>query len=451
MRKTNWTIGPGTGRAGLRAMVLLLVGSLLILQAPGSGRAEITINIGSPTIEPLPIAIPGFAGDAQTGEQIAALVRADLVRSGFFASLDPASFASATPIRENAPDYAKWRGVGADALVAGRISLDADGQLTARFRLYDVLAGKQLAGRQYSASPQHWRRIAHLIADAIHKALTGEDGYFDSRIAFIAETGPKDRRVKRLAVMDYDGANVHYLTNGADLVLTPRFSPDAREIAYMSFDAGNPRVFLLDVETGGRRPLGNFPGMTFSPRFSPEGRHIVMSLQQEGNANIFRLDLRDRSTVWLTRAAAIDTAPSFSPDGARLVFESDRGGSQQLYVMDATGAGGGARRISRGPGRYSTPVWSPRGDLIAFTKRLGGEFHIGIMRPDGSDEKILSSGFHNEGPTWSPNGRALMFFRDIPGEAGGPQLWLVNTIGGGEQRIPTATFASDPSWSGLLQ
>ncbi len=302
-------------------------------------------------------------------------------------------------------------------------------------------------GQQYFTTPDNWRRVAHIIADAVYERLTGEKGYFDTRVVFIDETGPKDRRVKKLAIMDQDGAGTRYLTRGDDLVLTPRFSPSTQEITYMSYGQGDPRVFLLNIETGNREIVGNFPGMTFSPRFSPDGQRVIMSLQQGGSSNIFVMDLRSKSTMRLTDTAAIDTAPCYSPDGARVCFESDRGGSQQIYLMGATG--GAAQRISFGNGSYSTPVWSPRGDAIAFTKRGAGTFSIGVMKPDGSGERILTEGYHNEGPTWAPNGRVLMFFRD-PGGNAGPSLYTIDITGRNEQRIPTPGFASDPAWSPLL-
>ena len=300
--------------------------------------------------------------------------------------------------------------INAQALVTGRITRQGDGRLKAEFRLWDVFAGQQLDGKQYFTTPDNWRRIAHIISDAIYERLTGEKGYFDSRIVFVDETGPKDRRIKRLAIMDQDGAGVRYLTRGDDLVLTPRFNPSTQEITYMSYGQGEPRVYLLNIETGQREIVGNFPGMTFAPRFSPDGQRVIMSLQQGGNSNLFVMDLRSKQTTRLTDTPAIDTAPCYSPDGRSICFESDRGGTQQIYVMAASG--GPAQRISFGEGIYSTPVWSPRGDYIAFTGQARGQFSIGIIKPDGSGERILTEGFHNEGPTFAPNGRVLMFFRD---------------------------------------
>jgi TolB protein len=332
-------------------------------------------------------------------------------------------------------------------LVTGRIGRAPDGRYKVEYRLWDTFAGNYLNGQQFFGQPENMRRIAHIISDQIYERITGEKGYFDSRVVFVDETGPKERRIKRLAIMDQDGANVRYLTSGDDLVLTPRFNPTSQEITYMSYGRGEPRVLLLNVETRQREIVGDFPGMTFSPRFSPEGQRVVMSLQQGGNSNIFVMDLRSRRTTRLTDTQAIDTAPSYSPDGRSIVFESDRGGGQQIYVMGADGSG--QRRLSFGQGSYSTPVWSPRGDVIAFTKRTPGSFAIGVMRTDGSGERILTEGFHNEGPTWAPNGRVLMFFRD-PGGNAGPQLFTVDLTGYNEQRVPTPSYASDPAWSPLL-
>ncbi|BBE74062.1 Tol-Pal system beta propeller repeat protein TolB [Oharaeibacter diazotrophicus] len=443
-----------TRAGGLLARVrtgIVAVLAALAATAAAPARAEITIDVTQGTVEPLPIAIPDFVGGGDTadvGRDIAGVVSADLKRSGLFNVLDPASFIERQVNPAAMPTFTNWSTINAQALVTGGISRAADGRLQVDFRLWDVFAGQQLTGQQFFTTRENWRRVAHIIADAIYERLTGEKGYFDTRVVFVDESGSKGARVKRLAIMDQDGFNVRYLTNGKDLVLTPRFSPSSQDITYMSFGAGDPRVYLLNIETGQREIVGNFPNMTFSPRFSPDGQRVVMSLEQDGNANIYAMDLRSRTTTRLTDAAAIDTSPSYSPDGSRIVFESDRGGNQQLYVMGA--GGGGATRISFGQGRYSTPVWSPRGDLIAFTKQMGGRFAIGVMKPDGSGERILTEGFHNEGPTWAPNGRVLMFFRDTGGEGGGPQLWSVDLTGRNEQRIRTPAFASDPAWSPLL-
>jgi TolB protein len=411
----------------------------------------LSIDVTQGNVQPLPIALPDFIagspGDLEQARAITQIITGDLKRSGLFAPIAPSAFIEKISTIDAVPRFPDWRAINAQGLVTGRITRQGDGRLKAEFRLWDVVGGAQLTGQQYFTSPDNFRRIAHIIADAIYERLTGEKGYFDTRIVFVDETGPKDRRIKRLALMDQDGANVRYLTRGEDLVLTPRFSPTTQEITYMSFGQGDPRVYLLNVETGQREIVGNFPGMTFSPRFSPDGQRVIMSLQQGGNSNLFVMDLRSKATTRLTDAPAIDTAPCYSPDGTRVCFESDRGGRQQVYVMPAHG--GAAQRISFGDGSYSTPVWSPRGDFIAFTKQTPGGFAIGIMKPDGGGERILTEGYHNEGPTFAPNGRVLMFFRD-PAGTGGPSLFTIDVTGRNEQRVTTPSFASDPAWSPLL-
>jgi TolB protein len=430
------------------ALVLAMLGALVTAEP---ARAVVELNITQGTIQALPIAIPDFAGDgsvdAQAAREISDVVASDLRASGLFSPIDRAAFVEKGVGTDAVPRFEDWRVVNAQALVVGRIG-SADGRLKAEFRLWDVFSGKQLAGEQFFAQPKDARRIGHIIADSIYERITGEKGYFDTRIVFVDESGPKEKRMKRLAIMDQDGYNVRLLTTGQNLVLTPRFSPSTQEITYMSFEGDTPRVYLLNIETGQKEIVGAFPGMTFAPRFSPDGQQIVMSLEQEGNANLFAMDLRSRRSLQLTSTKAIDTAPCYSPDGRQIVFETDRDGSQQIYVMDADGTN--QRRISRGEGSYSTPVWSPRGDLIAFTKRLGGEFLIGVMKPDGTGERILTEGFHNEGPTWAPNGRVLMFFRESPGATGGPKLYTIDLTGYNERQVATPAFGSDPAWSPLI-
>ena len=431
-------------RAMLLSMLLLAI-SYLAMVSPGHALIEIDIRQGN--IQPMPIAITDFSGVAQ-GIEISKVVEADLKRSGLFAPLDRNAYIQQGLTSSTVPSFANWTVINAQALVTGTVTQEADGRLKAEFRLWDVFAGKQMTGQQFFTSAKNWRRVAHIIADAIYERLTGEKGYFDTRIVFVDESGPKDSRVKRLAIMDQDGANVRYLTDGRDLVLTPRFSPTRQEITYMALENGQPKAYLLNIETGQRSNVGQFPGMSFSSRFSPDGQSIVLSLQQAGDANIYRMDLRNGKITRLTNSASIDTSPSFSPDGRQIAFESDRGGRQQIYVMNADGSG--VQRISFGNGSYSTPVWSPRGDLIAFTKRYKGQFQIGVMKVDGSRERILADGYHNEGPTWAPNGRVLMFFREAPGANGGPRLYSVDLTGRNEFRVPTPAFASDPAWSPLV-
>ncbi len=431
------------------ALGVLALGAALFGVLPA--RAVVELNITQGKIQALPIAIPDFVGDGSldpaTAREVSDVVASDLRTSGLFAPIDQSAFIEKGVTLDSVPAFDDWRVLNAQALVVGRIGSE-DGRLKAEFRLWDTYSGKQLAGEQFYARPKDARRIGHIIADTIYERITGEKGYFDTRIVFVDESGPKDKRTKRLAIMDQDGFNVRLLTTGQDLVLTPRFSPSTQEITYMSFEGDSPRVYLLNIETGQKEIVGAFPGMTFAPRFSPDGQRIVMSLEQSGNANLYAMDLRSRRTMQLTSTEAIDTGPCYAPDGQQIVFESDRDGSQQIYVMDADGKN--QHRISRGEGSYSTPVWSPRGDLVAFTKLLQGKFLIGVMKPDGSGERVLTEGFHNEGPTWAPNGRVLMFFRESPGAAGGPKLYTIDLTGYNERQVATPAFGSDPAWSPLI-
>lgn len=435
-----------------RSIIVAGAASLLLPGMFARPAHALVIPLDRGQVAPMPIALPSFIGAdpamAELGAQITGVIASDLQSSGLFQPLPQESYIEKITSFAQPPRFGDWRTIQAQALVTGQAVSTGDGRVRAEFRLWDVFAQSEVIARQFTTTPKNFRRVGHMIADQIYKALTGENGYFDTRVVFISESGPKDQRVKKLAIMDQDGFNVRNLTDGADLVLTPRFSPSSQEITYMSFAGGNPRVYLFNIETGQKEIVGVFPNMTFSPRFSPDGAQVIMSLQSGGNANIYTLDLRSKATRQLTTTAAIDTAPSYSPDGARITFESDRGGGQQIYVMNSDGSG--QQRISAGAGRYSTPVWSPRGDYIAFTKFTGGAFSIGVMKPDGSGERILTQGFHNEGPTWAPNGRVLMFFRESAGENGGPQLYSVDLTGYNERMIKTPGFASDPAWSPLL-
>jgi TolB protein len=434
-----------------RRALALCAGTGALLLSLRSASAIVRLDVTEGNFQPMPIAIPEFISgtpnDADTAHGVTQIIAANLQRCGLFAPIDPASYIEKIGSVDAVPRFPDWRTINAQALVTGRITRQNDGRLKAEFRLWDVLAGQQLAGQQYFTTPDNWRRIAHIISDAIYERLTGEKGYFDSRVVFVDETGPAERRVKRLAIMDQDGASVRYLTRGDELVLTPRFSPSTQEITYMAYGQGDPRVYLLNIETGQREIVGNFPGMSFSPRFSPDGQRVIMSLQEGSNSNLFVMDLRSKATTRLTDTPAIDTGPSYAPNGGQICFESDRGGHPQIYIMNA--AGGAAQRISFGDGSYSTPVWSPRGDYIAFTRQAEGKFAIGVMKPDGSGERILTEGFHNEGPTFAPNGRVIMFFRD-PGGTSGPSLFTIDITGRNELRVPTPSFASDPAWSPLL-
>jgi len=441
-------------RFGLLAAVLSAGASLAVPEQAAAQSAPLKLTLDQGVVEPLPISVLDFfsAGGQpdQLGAQIAQVIEADLASTNLFRATPDAAVAPLAPSFISPPRFSDVRAVSnAVALVTGETSRSADGRMTMKFRLWDVVSQQQLAGFQYTADPNAWRRMAHRAADAIYERLTGEPGYFETRVVFVDEQGPKDRRVKRLAVMDYDGANVEYLTGGSSLVLTPRYSPRSQEVTYISYRDGLPRVYLLNVETRRQEILGRFPGMTFAPRFSPNGTSVVMSLAKGGTTDIFSMDLASRQIQQLTGGSSINTAPSYSPDGAQIVFESDRGGSQQLYIMGADG--GNPKRISFGNGRYASPVWSPRGDLIAFTKITQGAFGIGVMAPDGSGERMLTNSFLDDSPTWSPNGRRLMFYRETSGENGRPALYTVDMRGGPEQRVQTPGPASDPAWGPLMR
>jgi TolB protein len=440
-----------SGRKTLAFLGTLLLAALLTTQA----RAQTVIDITQGFVEPLPIAITDFhSGDAQlaqTGAEISQVVASDLESSGLFRPIDRGAFIQDATSLQVGPRFADWRLINADALVSGSVERQSDGRLRVEFRLWDVVAENQMTGLAYTTTPENWRRVSHIIADAIYKRMTGEEGYFDTRIVYIAEEGPQTRRSKRLAIMDQDGANHRFLTDGSNLVLTPRFSPSTQEITYMSYENDTPRVYLFNLNTGQQEVIGDFPGMTFAPRFSPDGDKVIMSLAQSGGSDIYTMDLRTRRVQRLTNTNAIDTAPSYAPNGGRVVFESDRGGAQQLYVMNADGSG--VQRISYGNGRYATPVWSPRGDLIAFTRIHQGTFYIGVMEPDGSNERMLASGYLVESPTWAPNGRVLAFFRqDNPGSSGQvrTKLYSIDLTGYNERLLGTPTDASDPAWSPLI-
>ena len=437
------------------AILLSFVAAILSFAGPAAAQLRIDITRGK--VEPMPIAITEFQAqtpdDSRFGKDISGVVSADLERSGLFRPVDPKAFIDPKPPLGAPPRFADWRVINAQAMVHGQVRTLPDGQLQVDFRLWDVLAGQQMEGASMTGTPAQgiWRKLAHRISDAIYKRITGEDGYFDTRIVYIAETGPLTRRIKRLATMDQDGANHQFLTDGSSLALTPRFSPSQQEITFLSYHNNTPRVYIYNMQTGRQEVLGDFPGMTFAPRFSPDGNGVIMSMAKDGNSEIYSMDLRTRRVTQLTTNSFIDTAPSFSPDGRRIAFESDRGGTQQIYIMDANG--GNVERISFGQGRYATPVWSPRGDLIAFTKQFQGTFYIGVMRPDGKGERQLAQGFLVEGPTWAPNGRVLMFYKQIPwdrtGSGGGKRIFSIDLTGFNERELVTPVDGSDPAWSPL--
>ncbi|MDP2214246.1 Tol-Pal system beta propeller repeat protein TolB [Phenylobacterium sp.] len=429
----------------LRILFVALTAALLsvgALTSPAQAQIEVDVNRGD--IQPLPVAVPGFRGER--GAEIAQVITNNLERSGLFRPIDPAAFIERDLDIRYQPRFGDWKTINAQGLVNGEVTVDATGRLTVNFRLWDVFAEQQLLGMQFTSTSENWRRVAHKISDAVYERLTGEKGYFDTRVVFVAESGGRIDRVKRLAIMDQDGANPSYLTDGSYIVMTPRFSSTSQEITYMALRPEGSSIYLFNLETGRRESLGSFNGMVFAPRFSHDGGKVAFSVERGGNTDIHVMDLRSRSTSRLTTDPSIDTSPSFSPDGRQITFNSDRGGSPQLYVMNADGSG--ERRISFGAGRYMTPVWSPTGEFIAFTKQAGGRFHIGVMRPDGSGERLLTTSYLDEGPTWAPNGRVLMFSRETPG--GAARLWTVDVTGRIVRPAPYPQSGSDPAWSPLL-
>ena len=436
------------------SICLALVFAVGLTQGAQAQQGPLRITIEEGIIRPLPFAVPNF--QAETGEagqlagDLARVIAADLQGTGVFREI-PSSAFIAQYSDFNAPvSFPEWKAINAEALVTGAVSVSGN-NVNVKFRVFDVVSGTNLGeGLQFSGTTDGWRRMAHKVADEVYSRITGEGGYFDSRVVYVSETGPKDDRKKRLAVMDYDGANVRYLTDSSSLVLAPRFSPTGDRVLYTSYESEFPRIYVLDIGSVQRRVLQSGDGtMSFAPRFSPSGQTVVFSISQGGNTDIYSMDINSGQSVRLTNTPAIETAPSYNPDGSQIVFESDRSGSQQLYIMSA--GGGEARRISFGEGRYGTPVWSPRGDLVAFTKQHAGRFHIGVMRTDGSEERLLTASFLDEGPTWSPNGRVIMFTRETQGEGGASALYSVDITGRVLRQVQTQEGGSDPSWSPLQQ
>tara|TARA_B100000945_G_scaffold204_1_gene180 strand:- start:98 stop:1444 length:1347 start_codon:yes stop_codon:yes gene_type:complete len=434
------------------AIILAIVAIVLSIT---SAKAELKVDITRGTVKALPIAVANFVGtnkkEVELGKSITSVISSDLERSGLFRPISQKAFIETEKSLDILPKFQNWRILNVQAMVQGSVVILEGKNIKVQFRLWDVFSQRQMVGQVYTTVISNWRRIAHIIADAIYKRVTGENGYFDTRVVYIAETGSQIRRIKRLAIMDQDSENHHFLTDGKFLILTPRFSPNRQEITYMSYHGGVPRVYIFNIDTGRQEILGDFPGMTFAPRFSPDGNAVIMSMARDGNSEIYTMDLRSRKAKRLTRHSSIDTSPDYSPDGTRVVFNSDRSGTQQIYIMKSDGTD--VRRITFGKGRYATPVWSPRGDLIAFTKMRRGKFFIGVIGIDGKGERLLTDGFLVESPTWSPNGRVIMFFRETPkGKFGDKKskLFSIDLTGQNEREIITPMDASDPAWSPLI-
>ncbi len=441
----------GTGAATLlapsaMAQSLLSGGNAAAPAAPAGGGSQ-TINVSGAQNAPIPIAIMSF-GDAGTAAQITQVITDDLNHCGLFRAIDPSSFVP-NSINNGTPVWQNWSILGAQGLVTGSVQDQGNGQLRVEFRLWNVQQQAQVQGTAYTTTAANWRRIAHIIADAVYQQMIGEKGYFDSRVAYISEAGPVTSRVRRLAVMDYDGANNQFLTDGASMALSPQYNPTRQQLAFVSFRGQNPRVYLFDLQTGQQRVVGAFGEMTIGPRFAPDGNSLLMSVSQNGGAAIVTVGLDGKGMTPLTDYSSINVTPCYSPDGSQIVFNSDRDGNQQLFVMNADGSN--VKRISFGPGRYAEPCWSPRGDYIAYTFWGEGGFAIGVMAPDGSGERILTQGFLVEGATFCPNGRVIMFYRQTPtGSGHDSRLVTIGVDGFNERLVDTPTYASDPAWGPLL-
>ena len=445
-------------------MKKIIIAIFVVIFLPIKSYSLIEVDITRGNLNPLPIAVSAMSIDENSresfekilkkkniGSEISSVVENNLKTSGLFNPLNKDAFLQAPDIANVKPRFEDWNLIKAQALITGKVSF-ADDKLRVEFRLWDVLAGKEMMALAFTTVPNNWRRVGHIISDKVYERLTGEKGYFDTRIIYVAEDGPKTKRIKKLAIMDQDGANNKFLTLGNELVLTPRFNPTNQMVTYLSYFKNLPRVYLLDIETGMQEVVGDFPGMTFAPRFSPNGKKIIMSFAKDGRSDIYTMDLENRIVEKITNHPSIDTSPSYSPDGKYICFNSDRSGYQQIYVMKSDGSN--VKRISFGRGLYGTPVWSPRGDLIAFTKLHKGKFYIGVMRTDGSGERLLTENFYQEAPSWSPNGRVLIFYRETKtndkGEGFSAKLWSIDLTGYNERLVKTPVDASDPSWSSLL-
>ena len=429
-----------------------------------NSHALIEVDITRGNLNPLPVAVsPLFIdstsknkiskelGNLNIGLEISAIIENNLKKTGLFNPLNQDAFIQKPDIAHLKPRFEDWQLIKAQALITGKVEM-LENNLRVEFRLWDILAGREMLALAFTTVPNNYRRVGHIITDKVYQRLTGEQGYFDTRIIYVAEEGPKTQRIKKLAIMDQDGANTKYLTLGNELVLTPRFNPTNQMVTYLSYFRNLPRVYLLDIETGVQEVVGTFPGMTFAPRFSPDGKKIIMSFAKDGNSDIYTMNLESREVEQITDHPSIDTSPSYSPNGKFITFNSDRSGYQQIYVMRSDGSN--VKRISFGTGIYGTPVWSPRGDLIAFTKLHKGKFYIGVMRINGKGERLLTENYYQEAPSWSPNGRVLIFYRETKsgdqGEGFSATLWSIDLTGYNERKVETLTDASDPSWSSLL-
>lgn len=430
---------------------LIVAGAASLAAAPAVAQpsgAEPQLVVVVPPL-PTPKNVETDAGETGViGIQFANVIADDLRSTGAFMTIGPKEQRPYSVTEAAAPTFPHWTGSGAGALVTGFVEARSDGRLTVGCYLHDIDRRRELVRRGFVVAPDEWRRAAHKCADAMYARVTDSSGYLDTRIAYVAVSGPKANQVKRLAVMDLDGSHHRYLTAGAETVVNPQFSPDGERIAYTSFTGGTPHVRILDIASEQDRPLTGTEPMSFAPRFSSDGRQIALSMLSGGNSDIYVVDAQGGFAQRLTNGPGIDTAPSFSPDGSKIIFESDRSGTQQLYVMNSDGSD--QRRISFGTGSYASPVWSPDGDSIAFTHFDGRAMRIGMMSADGSEERILTDGWQDESPAWAPNSRFVAFQRTEQG-SGRSTLYMVPVGGGAAKRLPAPQDGSDPSWSGVAE
>ena len=416
-----------------------------------------TISITQGHASAIPIAINNFdvndSSEKTIADNIGKIINADLKNCGLFRPISSAAFIEKTIGIDHKPLFAAWRQINSNLLLNSHLEKISSSKLKISFVLWDNILEKDIVAEELEVPVALWRRAGHKIADKIYEKVTGDAGYFDTKIAYVSETGPFLQRQKRIAIMDYDGANHQFLTDGKNLVLTPRFSPQTDKILYLSYaKKKQPHVYMRDLKTGRDSIVGNFPGMTFAPRFSSSGDKALLSMARGGSTHIYEYNFKNKKLQKLTDGNSINTSPTYSPDGTQITFNSDRSGTRQIYVMNSDGSN--VERISFGGGVYTAPAWSPRGDYIAFTQKTPTDgFTIGVFRPNGTGERLIASGFLVEGPSWAPNGRVIMYTKGEPTKgkaAGRTRIFSIDISGYNEREIPTPKDASDPEWSNVL-
>ncbi len=436
-------------------MKKLFVLCLILMSWVGYGtsaRAGLNVSFSQGKLKPSPIALLKFQGDQDIATDFYEVMENDLKRCGFFEIVPPETFIEASLPLDHQPQFEDWKLIKTRLLLNGKITLEGNDTLMIQFQLWDIYSQKQMVRGTIKAKKRYWRRLAHIIGDTVYKRITGTEGYFDSRMVYIAENGPQRKRSRRLALMDQDGANHKYLSDEGTSIISPRFSPSEQKIAYMQYEPKSKlgKIYILDLETGRREPIHQLPGITYAPRFSPDGSKLAFSRAENGRSRLYLLDFKTKKLTHLTNDSSIDTSPSFSPDGKKIVFNSDRGQKKQLYVMDLSTLK--PQRISFGGDVYATPNWSPDGKWIAFTKIQRGQFYIGVMQPDGTRERLIATGFMVESPSWAPNNRTLCFYKQEPWDKAGilggkAKIYSIDISGANQQEVPTPMDATDPSWS----